>query len=58
MNDARQVFSEHLPQLFLYFSLYKALYDGDGIKGTADLNILQWVGLEHECTAFLLGHDE
>ena len=58
MNDSRKVFSEHLPQLLLYFSLYEALNHRDGVKRAADFDVLERVGLEYQCASFLFGENE
>lgn len=58
MDDPRQVLSKHLPQLILNFPLNKALDDGNRIKRRRHLHSLEWVRLEDERTALLLGEHE
>ena len=54
MNDAGEVFTEHLTELTLNFALDEVLDDGDGVERAADVDVLQWVCLENECDALLL----
>src|ERR1700761_4526622 len=58
MNDAREVFAEHLTQLAFDLSLYELLDDFDGVERAANVDTLQRVGLEDQSNALLLGDDE
>lgn len=58
MDDAGEVFTEHLAELALDLTLDEFLDDGDGIKCRIDVDVLERIGFEDEGDALLLGDDE